>query len=475
MERANQFKEEDYVGQVKTAPDSAEEFRKSDVGNAKQFVKQHGECVRHIFKTGQWLIWDGMRWAFDDIGAIYQKSRETIQKLEAEAVKLDDVQKRIERLKFCLASESKQNIRDIVEISRSMPEISVRRDDFDNEIYLISFLNGTLDLRTMELREHRPADMMTKLVHHNFNPDASCPVWLKTISEIFDGDSSLIDYLQSALGYSISGDILDHYLFFLYGIGRNGKNTIMDLYLETFPEYGIKGDKSTILSNKETHPTGLADMAGARFVLISEVDDSKRVIENMLKELSSEKIIKARLCGKDFFTFRRQCKVFMYGNKKPTIKGQELGIWDKLKLIPFTQQFTDDNGRKDPHLPDKLRTKEEIEGFVYWVAVGAKRWFDRQVSEPEAVRTAVADYKQSMDDLKQFIDECCDVGECVMEPAKNLFTAYKTWASGDGNDFPFGKKRFYAELEERGFDRFKDTTTNGQLTFKGLQLIAQPL
>ena len=61
------------------------------------------------------------------------------------------------------------------------------QNDYDTDPYLLNFINGTVDLRTTELKPHRRYDFITRLVNHRFNPAAECPRWNAFSFEIMGG------------------------------------------------------------------------------------------------------------------------------------------------------------------------------------------------------------------------------------------------------------------------------------------------
>jgi len=129
----------------------------------------------------------------------------------------------------------------MVRLARSEPVIPVTVDKLDRNPWLLNVRNGTLDLRTGELRPHRREDLLTRLAPVDYDPDATCPTWLAFLDRITAGNQNLIQFLQRAIGYTLTGSARERVLFMLHGGGANGKSTL----LETIS--GLLGDyaKST--------------------------------------------------------------------------------------------------------------------------------------------------------------------------------------------------------------------------------------
>ena len=149
------------------------------------------------------------------------------------------------------------------------------------------------------------------------------------------------------------------------------------------------------------------------------------------------------------FDYRPEYKIFLAANHKPIIRGTDYGIWRRVHLIPYGQQFKDN--QKDKHLLRKLR--DEFSGILTWLAKGCLTWQKIDGLEPpESVVEATRKYKTEMDALSNFIKECCEEKNGATIPLKTLYSAYKVYCE-DNDDYPLGKRNFSASLEERGFKK----------------------
>jgi putative DNA primase/helicase len=126
----------------------------------------------------------------------------------------------------------------MLEQAQSMPGIPVQPIQLDSDPWLLNCPNGTLDLRVGVLRPHERNDLLTRCLPVEYDPQAQCPGWLKFLNVIMAGNGNLIGFLQRAIGYSLTGAIREHVLFILYGIGRNGKSTLLNtLVVTSFFDY----------------------------------------------------------------------------------------------------------------------------------------------------------------------------------------------------------------------------------------------
>src|SRR5215475_7196587 len=168
----------------------------TDLGNAKILVARHGQNMRYVPHWGKWLVWDGRRWAVDDTHAVERHAKETVLAMDAAWARVEDDDQRCKRLRHALRSQNVARLKAMVEVARSESGIPVTPDDVDADPWVLNVLNGTLDLRTGELREHRREDLMTKLASVAYDPQASSPTWEACLHRIFGGDVDLMRFVQ---------------------------------------------------------------------------------------------------------------------------------------------------------------------------------------------------------------------------------------------------------------------------------------
>ncbi|HLZ10929.1 MAG TPA: bifunctional DNA primase/polymerase [Chloroflexota bacterium] len=237
------------VSQVKGPSTVGNNFHLTDQGNAQRFVARHGHHVRYCYPMKSWFYWGGKRWRLDDSGAIERLAKETARSIYDEVSRIDDPEDRKKMAKHALSSESRRAIEAMIALSCS--DVSVLPKDLDSDPWLLNVANGTIDLRTGQLREHDPADMITKLSPVAYDPDAESPIWTRYLTTATGGDLAYIGFLQRAAGYSLTGEPSEECIFFLHGPSKSGKTTFIEAIKAALGDYAVTSDFETWLARRD--------------------------------------------------------------------------------------------------------------------------------------------------------------------------------------------------------------------------------
>ncbi len=419
----------------------------TDVGNAQALVAAHGPDMRYVPRWKTWIVWDGRRWCRDETGEVERRAKAVVRGWMHEAKTMEDKDARAALMKHALRSESSNRIRAMIDLARSEPGVAIDYNALDQRPHLLPVANGTLDLWTGQLCPFSRADLLTRLVDIPYDADADCPVWRQTLHVIFGGDQALIDYVQRAVGYSLTGDTSEQCLHLCHGTGSNGKSTVLDVLGLLSGEYGRQADFTTFLERHGNGPRNdVARLAGARLVRSSEVGENKTLNEGLIKSLTGGDVITARFLFSEDFEFTPQFKLWLAANHKPTIRGTDYAIWRRVRLIPFDVTILPE--QRDDHLPTKLRA--ELPGILSWAVDGCQMWLESGLRPPERVLAATADYREESDTIAAFIGECCEVDPAYTVPAARLYTAYQQWTKDNGEK-PVSNTKFGRYLTEHEY------------------------
>jgi putative DNA primase/helicase len=407
-----------------------------------------GECdanARWVQEWGAWLHWDGAVWVKDNTLQMYDMVRRLCRRAAETAQ-----EKRATELRKAATVAA------VERMARSDRRLAAIGEQWDADPWVLNTLAGIVNLHTGAIRPHDPLAYCTKITA--VAPGGDCPLWRRFLSEVTDGDAALEAFLQRVIGYSLTGAILEHALFFLYGTGRNGKGVFLNTLKAILDAYATVAPMTAFTdTHHEQHPTDLAMLRGARLVIAQETEEGRNWAESRIKALTGGDPITARFMRQDFFTFTPQFKLLIAGNHKPTLRNVDEAIRGRLHLIPFTVTIPPE--RRDPELADKL--KAEWPGILQWAIDGCLLYQKIGLAPPPAVVNATAEYFEAQDDFSQWLDECCDIGPDYWEPVGRLFESWRNWA--EASRLPVGtKKRLSSELDKAGFKADRNAAKGGR-------------
>jgi putative DNA primase/helicase len=440
----------------------------TDLGNAERLLATAGTDTRYVHAWNRWLIWDGTRWVLDNDGEIERRAVLAIRETYVAAAAVEDTKTRQGLVDHARKSESAGRIRAMVSLAENMPGVSVAVNALDANPWLLNCLNGTIDLRTGELREHRREDLITKLAPVDYAPSATCPVFDRFLGRIMGDNLALIYFVQKAIGYALTGNMTEQVLFLLHGTGANGKSTLLETLRAMSGDYGRQTDFTTFLQRSgDSVRNDLARLVGSRFVSAVEVEEGRRLSEAVVKQATGQDTISARFLFKEFFEFSPTFKVFLAANHKPQIRGTDHGIWRRIRLIPFQVCIPD--AEQDRDLGEKLRA--ELPGILALAVRGCLSWQREGLTPPAEVCAATQGYREEMDTIGAFLGECCILGPGATVSASALYATYREWCE-QCHETELSQREFATRLHERGLEPGKGT--HGVRLWKGLRLLPSP-
>lgn len=437
-------------------------FDNTDVGIAvmlRDFIARDGGGVRYAKGLG-FLCWDGKVWAPGG-----EKVRESLHLLGAELIASGDDSKR----RLALKALTNRSIDAVLKELPAAPGVPVDAMAFDAHDDLLSVANGTVNLRTGELRPHDPADLITKRLEVAFRPEATADRWEQFLREVFPNHPEMPSFVQRLTGYGITGYTSEQLFVIHHGGGKNGKTVYTSTMSHVF-KGAVQNSEFTTFEKtpEEGAPSpGLARLRGYRMVLASESEKYARLAEPLIKRLTGDgNIITTRFLHQNPFSYRPQFLLQVETNYKPAILSQDYGIWRRVKLIPWEAVF--DGPKQDPQLQAKLRA--ESEGILAWAVRGSVEWFAHGLSEPASVSAATTAYRESEDRLQEFLNACTVREDGARVAPMAIRRTYAEWADDAGLDRKekLSGWALAVELESRGFKKDK---RKGAWGFNGLRLM----
>lgn len=429
-----------------------------DLYNAEQFARLYGNDFRYCERLGGWFWWCGTHWRLCEQGEVEQHARHTMRQLGHEAADRNDGEL-LQHVGQSLKRHS--HLTNMLADARSLAGFQVDHTTFDGDPWLLNCANGTLDLRTGQLRVHRREEMLTRCLPIAYDADAQAPRWEQFLAEIMGEPleafapeaQELVAFLQRAVGYSLTGITREDCLFLLYGTGRNGKSVFLNTVRHLTGAYATQAQMETFLyKQQETIRNDLADLRGTRIVCAAESTEERRFSEGLIKQLTGGDPVKARFLRQEYFEFLPAFKIWLAFNHKPQIRGTDIALWERIHLVPFDVFIPEE--KRDKRLQETLDT--ELPGILAWAVQGCLEWQKHGLNPPTRVRHATAQYRTEEDVVGAFLLECTKdhrathMREAYKPTTSEVYAAYKKWAEIAG-EYLMTATKLTRTLHERGF------------------------
>lgn len=431
---------------IDLTPRAAEgDQHRGQVRMAYLLADAYRDQLMHVHGIG-WHHWDGKRWAFDDRG---HAKRAVLQVLRDEwnAAYGDK-----DRARTVTACESAAGVRGVLDLAEALEPFAATAGDLDRDPYLLNCSNGTLDLRTMQLSRHDPADRITKVTRAAFHPEARSEAWEAFLARVLP-DPEVRAYLARFVGVALLGAVREQVFTIARGTGANGKGVFYGTILAALGDYGHTAESDlfmTTKSNANAASPAVMALRGRRFVVTSETERDHRLAAALMKNLTGGDPVTARALHRDPITFEPAHTVLMVTNFLPKVAGDDPAVWRRMRVVPFDVQIP--QAERDPELGQRL--KLDVDAVLAWAVAGYREYVVRGLDAPAAVQTATDAYRQASDAVARFLEEACLIGQHFYIGVSELFEAWTSWASEDGAE-PLSKKVFGQEMDKRGFQTTK--------------------
>lgn len=423
-------------------------------GNADRFVVRHGNVIRYVPAFGEktgWHFWDGTRWNPDGKRRVRKLAQETVRAIHQEAASTEDPEIRKALGRWAIKSENARQVDDMLE--NVQPHVAVEPHELDADMELLNLENGTLDLRTGEVREQNQSDLITRKLPVSFEARASCPAFENHLRLVLP-DEEVRAYFQEMIAYHLSGSTGEQCIHVLWGEGENGKSVTVDLFRNLAGDYGWVAPRTLFASGyQDIAAHQIADLYGRRFVTCSEFKSGDVLRVEVMKALTGGESTELNGCRKygHSFKFRPQAKFLLDSNYLLTVDSPDFGTWRRIRLINFNQRISD-KVVKDPHFDRRLWA--ERSGILNWIIVGLRRWNQRgrELKVPDAIVKASQGYEKESDLLEQFISQVCDRQPEHCVSLREFSAHYQIWCKEHkaGGKDRIGERAMETRLEKKG-------------------------
>lgn len=415
----------------------------------------------HVNGLG-WHCWDGARWAPDERGATTLAVLDVLREEWKRAFGDKDLARDV---KGC---ETAGGVRGVLDLAAALECFAATVGELDSDPHLLNVANGTLDLRTMDLRPHDPADRITKVARAAYAPGARSDDWEAFLARVLP-DPEVRSYLGRFVGVSLMGAVREQEFTIATGEGANGKGVFYGAVLNALGDYGHSAESDlfmTTKSNANAASPAIMALRGRRFVVCSETERDHRLAAALMKNLTGGDPITARGLHRDPVTFDPSHTVLMVTNFLPKVPGNDPAVWRRLRVVPFDVVIPPEE--RDAGLGERLRLSADA--ILTWAVEGYRHYVARGMAAPEAVLTATSEYQKRSDAVARFIDERCLLNPNMFVSVADLFHAFEAWVADDGAE-QMSKRDFGEELDKRGFPAKRGT--GGVRRRQGLGLAAE--
>lgn len=423
-----------------------------EAGMADLFSECYIENTRYCPEAKSWYTYDGNAWVKDHEAILVSaKIKEFSRLLSLYVMEIEDEDVRNKYSKFCLKLGDRR-FRDRIRAD-AVDRMTIARADFDANPYLINCQNGTFDLDTMLFREHDWRDFLTYRTRFSYALNGldvyRCERWEQFVSEICEGDTDKIDYLQKALGYSMLGVANEECMFILHGkTTRNGKSTLLNTIHHMLGDYAGVVKVSLICHGRgsadaDAATPELASTKGKRFVTMAESDSYGKLDESAIKQLTGGEQISARNLYEKKFTFTPQFTLWLSCNDLPAVTDRSLFASDRLRVIEFNRHFS--QAEQDKNLKTVFESEEAMRGIFTWLLTGWFKYKRFGLKMPPSMQRVVNKYQRDNDLVLQFLEDKCRQDFTGRIKQKDLYELYKQWCRANGYMI-LSARKFKAEL-----------------------------
>lgn len=309
--------------------------------------------------------------------------------------------------------------------------------EFDTSLDELNCINGVINLKTGKLSKSQLAKHFTYTILTKYNPEANADFWLNWLAEAVNNDQKIIDYLQLALGYSLTGQTREEILFYLYGPERAGKGIFIETIIHMLGERPLatEVDIDLFMNNSSSALFSLAALRVARFVAASESDEKQWLNAKGIKRWTGGNYITcAHKYGKDF-TYRPHYKIWLTSNYQPQMDAEDSAAWGRLRVIEFPNSF---KGKENKYLKTQMRKPEVLEGILKWCVEGAVKWYklDKHgLRTPKIIVANTQIAREEIDWVATWVTEnihICTNGKVPKLPSDIYYQDYKDWCINNG-------------------------------------------
>ena len=341
----------------------------------------------------------------------------------------------------------------------------IRLAAFDQNRVLLNCQNGTLDLETMEFRNHSAEDLLTRKAAVEYRLGIRCERWERFMEEVLPDDPASQKFLQAWIGYCLTGMTTEECAVILYGrTSRNGKSTLCETLATMLGDYAANTNPDTLSEGKRRDGSGpssdVARLRGIRWVQVPEPPQQMVLDAAKLKTMTGGDTITARFLHENDFQFKPEFKLTINTNYLPRVDDLTLFKSGRLHVIPFERHFS--KAEQDHKLKATLAAAESLSGILNWALDGLTAFNKEGLHLSTKMEKALRDYQRSSDKLGRFIEECLPEHDDPTYKTRisGVYADYVAWCRDNGVCAE-SQNRWREGLRDRGIEVKRGRPSNG--------------
>ena len=314
---------------------------------------------------------------------------------------------------------------------------------------LIAVNNGIFNYKTKELQPFTPDIVFMTKSHVDYNPNATTMIihndedntdwdvesWMNDLSD----DPEIVNSLWEILGAIIRPNVRWNKSAWFYSEqGNNGKGTLCEL-MRQLCGTGAYASISISDFNKDFM---LEPLTRASAIIVDENDVGSFIDKaaNLKAVITNDVILINRKfkipIAYQFYGFMVQCL-----NEFPRIKDKSDSFYRRQLFIPFEKCFT---GKERKYIKYDYLHRTEVLEYVMYKVLNMNYY---TLSEPDACKNVLAQYKEYNDPIRQFVEEMLPLCVWDLLPFGFLYELYKSWfRKNSPSGSPQGKKTFIKDI-----------------------------
>ena len=452
----------------------------TDVGNSRRLVDTYQSAIKYTPGLG-WFHWEGNYWEPDLESLKLQEMAKRIAPVIAGEVSNYDIQdpKINELINWAKQAKSNTRISNMIKSAVSDKRIVVPVQQWDGDSHLLGVSNGVVDLRSGELLTGRPDLYITRRAPVAYNPGLRNVRFEQFLDFATKGDKEFQDWLQRAVGYTLTGLNDQDALFLVYGPPGSGKTTFVETIVNALGTQGYSWtlDSSVLAAGdgqaNRTDEYHMAELRGRRMIWVDELPESERLKENQVKKMTGSGTLQGRSPGERPFQFTSQGKLWITTNHRPIISDD--AMWRRLRPIPLTSIPENPDTELRPYLSDP---DGGLPAVLAWAVDGAIKYLNSSAKDPlgwcSVVKEAAAIYRRNEDRIGLFFEEETKKSEGASITMVELYSLYRQWSDKRG-ERAMTQIAFHRKIDDRAMGlvgQGAKAELHGYSTFP--RLVAEP-